>query len=116
MNIDAKLWDEAGYRLANMANIVKDFMMEENCHQIVLEYTRIRNVQGVLQRLDHITVNCINKISNLQILGVGKCDYLGILVTKNSREIRTSPKTTKKGYIKTLLLMILKRGSTKIAY
>ena len=98
MNLDAKLWDSPNYRFNDMANIVKDFMIEENCHQIIDEYTRIRTVDGNVQRscLDHITVNCINKISNVEILGVGKSDHMGTLVTKMSREIRTSPRTIKK--------------------
>ena len=98
MNLDAKLWDDPSYRLADLVNIVKDFMIEEECHQIIDDYTRIRQVNGTLQRscLDHVIVNCINKIKNIQILGVGKSDHLGTLITKMSREIRTSPRTIKK--------------------
>lgn len=79
MNLDAKLWDEPGYRLENLANLVKDFLITENCHQIMNEYTHIRSVQGVLQQscLDHITVNCINKIISPQVFGIGQSDHLG---------------------------------------
>ena len=61
MNLDAKLWDDPSYRLADLVTIVKDFMIEEECHQIIDDYTRIRQVNGTLQRscLDHVTVNCI---------------------------------------------------------
>ena len=77
---------------------MKDFLITENCHQIVNEFTRIRNVQGTLQRscLDHITVNCLNKLTTPQILGVGQSDHLGTFVTRKSREIRTNPRTIKK--------------------
>ena len=34
MNIDAK----QGYRLAHLSTLVKDFMLEKNCYQIVNEY------------------------------------------------------------------------------
>ena len=47
MNVDAKQWDESGYRLEQLANLIKDFMLEENCCQIVNDFTRIRQVQGV---------------------------------------------------------------------
>ena len=73
-------------------------MIEEECYQVIDEYTRIRNVNGNVQRscLDHVTVNCVNKISNIQILGVGQSDHMGILFTKKSREIRTAPRTVRK--------------------
>ena len=73
-------------------------MLEEDCNQIIDDYTRIREVNGVVQRscLDHVTVNCINKIINCTIIGVGQSDHLGILVTKMSREMRMTPRTTKK--------------------
>ena len=39
MNLDAKKWDEPGYKLEKMANIVKEFMLEEDCNQIIDDYT-----------------------------------------------------------------------------
>ena len=64
MNLDSKKWDDPNYNLEKMANLVKEFLLEEDCHQLIDEYTRIRDVNGVLQRscLDHVTVNCVNKI------------------------------------------------------
>ena len=98
MNLDSKKWDDPNYNLEKMANLVKEFLLEEDCHQIIDEYTRIRDVNGVLQRscLDHVTVNCVNKIININVLGVGQSDHLGVMVTKMSREMRTSPRTTRK--------------------
>ena len=73
-------------------------MNEEDCSQIVDTFTRIRSVGGIVQRscLDHATVNCKNKITTPVVIGVGKSDHLGVIVTKASREIRTSARTTRK--------------------
>ena len=98
INLCAKQWDEPGYVHAQLAEIVKDFMMEENCCQVVDGYTRMRMVDGNIQRscLDHIIVNCVDKISNLEIHGVGKSDHMGLIINKFSREVRTCTKTTRK--------------------
>ena len=65
MNLCAKRWEEQDYEYKDLANKVKDFMYEENCTQIIDKYTRIRRVGNELQRsvLDHITVNCVNKVN-----------------------------------------------------
>ena len=98
INLCAKQWDKPGYVHSNLAEIVKDFMVEENCCQIVNQYTRIRQVGDTVQRscLDHIIINCLEKISSLQVHGVGSSDHLGISVMKSSREIRTSVRTTRR--------------------
>lgn len=98
MNLCAMKWDEPGYSHKPLAELVKDFMIEENCYQLVNKYTRVQNVNGEIQRscIDHVTVNCVEKISKLEVLGVGMSDHMGIMVTKNSREIRSHPKTTRK--------------------
>ena len=79
MNICAKQMEEPGYQHHKLASKLKDFLLEENCSQIIDEYTRIRNVNGVIQRscLDHVTINCVNKISSHIIIGMGKSDHLG---------------------------------------
>ena len=89
---------EPGYQHHRLATKLKDFLLEENCSQLIDEYTRIRNVNGVIQRscLNHVTIHCVNKISAPKIVGMGKSDHLGIIVTKKSREIRSNPRTTKK--------------------
>ena len=90
--------DDPSYAHSDLANIFKDFLAEETCHQIVNGVTRIRASGDEIQRscLDHITVNCVNKMSAAEIIGVGESDHLGILVTKKTREIRSSPRTTVK--------------------
>ena len=87
-----------GYIHSDLGNILKDFLAEESCYQLVNSFTRIRNVAGELQRscLDHIIVNCINKVSNVEILGVGDSDHMGTLVTKVSHEVRSRPRTIMK--------------------
>ena len=98
MNICAKLMDDPDYAQSNLAELLDEFMLEENCQQLVKEYTRIRTANGVVQRscLDHILVNCLGKMTSPEIHGVGQSDHLGLLITKKTNEIRTSTKTTKK--------------------
>ena len=98
MNLCAKLMEEPGYQHQRLATKLKDFLIEENCSQIIDDYTRIRNVNGVIQRscLDHVTINCVNKISAPRIIGLGKSDHLGVVVTKSSREIRSNPRSIRK--------------------
>ena len=104
MNLCAKLMEEPGYQHQRLASKVKDFLLEENCSQIIDDYTRIRNVNGAIQRscLDHVTINCVNKISTPKIIGMGRSDHLGIVVTKSSKEIRSNPRSIKKRIYKKL--------------
>ena len=69
---------------SNLSDVVNDFMIEEGCHQMVAEYTRVRAVGGAVQRscLDHITVNCLSKMNRCEVHSVGQSDHLGIKVTK----------------------------------
>ena len=98
MNLCAKQWDEPTFQHKDLASLVKDFMYEENCSQLVNNFTRIRSVGGTVQRscLDHVTTNCVNKVSPPIVIGVGKSDHMGIIVTKSTKELRTSARTTRK--------------------
>ena len=98
MNICAKKMEEPGYEHSRLANLVLDFQMEENCTQLVHDFTRFRLVNGEIQRscLDHIHVNCVNKMSSPEIVAIGKSDHMGIIINKATKEIRTSPRTTMK--------------------
>ena len=84
MNLCTKKWNNPNYEHNDLANTMKDFMNEENCSQVVDEYTRVQSVGGDIQRscLDHAYVNCVEKISPPIILAVGKSDHLGVLLTK----------------------------------
>ena len=96
MNLCAKIWRENNYPYKDLSNLLHDFMFEEDCSEIVDNYTRIRSVGDTIQRscLDQAIVNCVNKISTPIVMGVGKSDHLGVLVTEASREIRTFAWTT----------------------
>ena len=65
MNICAKQMNDPSYIHNNLSEVLNDFMIEEGCHQIVEDYTRIRAVNGTVQRscLDHVTVNCLSKMN-----------------------------------------------------
>ena len=97
-NIDMFKMEDPTYAQRNLADILKDFLLEESCYQIVEDFTRIKLVNDEVQRscIDHVTVNCIDKVSKPEILGVGQSDHLGLLVTKKTRELRTCARTTKK--------------------
>ena len=73
-------------------------MNEENCSQVVNEFTRVQSVGGIIQSscLDHATVNCVKKISPPLIIAVGKSDHLGVLLNKSSKEVRGSARTNRK--------------------
>ena len=98
MNLCALNWNENGYNHATLASIVQDFMLSENCYQLINSFTRVRQVAGSVQRscLDHITTNCISKMSSPEVIGISRSDHLGISIVKLTKEIRHSPLTTKK--------------------
>ena len=98
MNVCSKRWDDSTYQCKDIANKIEDFMHEENCSQLIHDYTRLRSVNGSMQRscIDHVTVNCVGKMSAPVILGVGKSDHLGVIITKTSKEVRTYARTTRK--------------------
>ena len=98
MNLCSKEWDDQSYKYKELSNRLKDFMQEENCSQLVDSFTRIRSVNGAIQRscIDHATVNCVGKITAPEIIGVGRSDHLGVLMMKASKEVRHCTKTTRK--------------------
>ena len=98
MNLCAKKMKEPGFIHSDLSDIVNDFNIEEDCHQLIDTFTRIRNVNGSVQRscLDHVTVNCISKMTRPEIHGVGQSDHLGVMVTKHTNELRKAARTTKK--------------------
>ena len=84
MNICAKQMNDPSYIHNNLSEVLNDFMIEEGCHQMVEDYTRIRAVNGTVQRscLDHATVSCLSKMNRCEVHGDGQSDHLGIMVTK----------------------------------
>ena len=98
MNICAKKMSDPNYVHAGLASKLSDFLLEENCSQLIDDYTRIRKVGQEIQRsaLDHVTINCPGKVSKPKIFGVGNSDHMGTMMTKTSREIRANPRSVKK--------------------
>jgi hypothetical protein len=98
MNICAKRLEDESYAHSDLADILQEFLLAENCSQMVNQYTRIRSVNGIIQRscLDHIISNCVSKMSQPEIHGVGQSDHLGISSIRSSEELRSSARTIKK--------------------
>ena len=98
MNLCAKKMDTQGFQYSDLASLIKDFEMEENCTQLVHDYTRLRLVNNELQRscLDHVYVNCVSKMSAPDIVPIGRSDHMGLIISKASKEMRSYPRTTLK--------------------
>ena len=65
MNLCAKLMEEPGYQHHKLATKVKDFLLDENYSQIVDDYTRIRSVNGNIQRYLHPESSVLGKVITL---------------------------------------------------
>ena len=61
-----------------------------------LGYPNLYCCNDITMLSDKSMVGALLQISNLQILAVGQSDHLGTLITKFAKELRTSPRTTKK--------------------
>ena len=98
MNICSKQMDNENYVHSDLADILQEFLLSENCSQLINQYTRMRSVNGILQRssLDHIISNCVSKMSPPEVHGVGKSDHLGTASCRSSKELRSTARTTKK--------------------
>ena len=108
-NICASKMDDPHYVHMDLANLYKDFLAEETCHQIVNGVTRIRSVGGGIQRScqDHITVNCVNKMSAAQIIGSGKATIWESLCQRKLEISGAVPEQLENESTKTLIEMIL---------
>jgi hypothetical protein len=65
INLCAKKWNEPGFPYPALANAVKDFLIAEDYSTLVEDYTRMRQVNGSVQRssLDQVITNCRKKCS-----------------------------------------------------
>ena len=97
-NLCALSWNNPDYRHKILANQVKTFNLEENCHQLVRGITRIQAYGNTVQQscIDHITTNVPDKCSNPEISAGGSSDHMAVTITKFSRDISNLPKTLKK--------------------
>ena len=84
MNLCALKWNDPGYIHSSLASIVQDFLLAENCHQLVNQHTRIRSVNGMIQRscLDHISTNIFRKCQHQKLSVLVKVITLEHLLLK----------------------------------
>ena len=97
-NIDALKMNNPSYMHKCLAEIFKDFMYEENCFQMVDNVTRYRKVNDHEEKscLDHVTVNCVNKIYKCSIYSIGDSDHQGLFINKRCKELRQSKRCIRK--------------------
>ena len=97
-NLDAKQWLDPWYRHLDLAREVHSFLLGESCVQLVEDFTRTRIVGDILQRssLDHIIVNCSDRVNRPIISSIGRSDHCCISITKYTQDLRTTPKTVMK--------------------
>ena len=85
-NLYALTWNDEDfpYNKKSLANLVNDFMLEENCTQIVNTHTRSELVNGIVQRacLDHIMTNVPSKCTTPLVVTEGNSDHMAVFVTK----------------------------------
>ena len=97
-NLCALSWRQPNYKHTDLAKYVTDFLLEESCHQLVNNFTRIQNYANTVQCscLDHVISNIPDKCSSPEIVSGGASDHMAVTVTKYSREVQNQPKTIKK--------------------
>ena len=97
-NLCAMSWNKPDFKHKNLANQVGSFLLDNSCHQLVNNYTRVQSYADTVQRscLDHVTTNVPGKCSVPEISAGGSSDHMAVLITKFSREVKNQPKTIKK--------------------
>ena len=91
-------WDDENYHDKEMAEMVKHFLLENNCKQMVAEYTRSEIGRGgtvVKSCIDHIYTNSPEKVQTF-VQFVGDSDHLGVIAEKATRIPRLKPNVVKK--------------------
>ena len=97
-NMCALSWDQSDYRHKNLSQLVKTFLLESSCHQLVNTWTRVLDSGDTLQKscLDHVVTNVPNKCNVPEVSAGGVSDHMAVMVTKRTREIQNQPKTIRK--------------------
>ena len=82
--------DDPSYIHKEIAEMFRDFLFEENFFQLIDEITRVRKVKGTLQTscLDHVTVNCVSKISQCSVFTIGDSDHKSLIVHKRCKDFK----------------------------
>ena len=98
MNLCSTQMGDNSYTSSYLCDIVNNFNIKEGCNQLIDTYTRIRKVDDKIKRscFDHIYTNCLSKMTKPTLHAVGQSDHLGIMVTKYSKELRSTARTTRK--------------------
>ena len=96
--------EKPDYIHREVADIFNDFVYEENCFQLIDEVTRCRRVNDEDQKscLDHVTVNCVNKISKCYTYTIGNSDHKALVIHRDSKELLFKKRTSKKRCINIL--------------
>ena len=97
-NICASKWLEEDYHGKDLADKVRKFLLENDCNQMVTDYTRTEVGRGgVLLNscIDHVYSNCPEKIQT-SVCHVGDSDHAGFVVEKTIRLKRCKPNVVKK--------------------
>ena len=97
-NLCAEQWLEDNYQHKDLANMTKDFLLEEASEQLVNGVTRSELVAGVLQRscIDHCYSDVGHKITGPYIEAVGDSDHFGIRILKYCRSPVSKPQAIKR--------------------
>ena len=91
-------WNKQSFKEKELAGQLHSFLHSESCHQLVHSPTRIQTYRDQIQKscIDHVITNVPDKCSSPEISAGGDSDHMAVMVTKFSREIKSSPSTVKK--------------------
>jgi hypothetical protein len=83
-NLCAEQWLNESYQHKDLANLTKDFLLEEASEQLVSGITRSELVAGIIQRscIDHCYSDVRHKITGPFIEPIGDSDHFGIRILK----------------------------------
>ena len=99
-NLCASKWNDADYDGSKkaLADMIQEQLLEHSSYQIVEGFTRSELGNNIVNQstIDHIYTNAPNKCAKPVLEAAGNSDHLAIIVTKFSKELRTSPQTVLK--------------------
>ena len=98
VNLCAKKWTDEDYHNKDMADMVRHFLLNNECKQMVTDFTRTEVVRGgMLARscIDHVYTNAEEKIKT-SIRVVGNSDHMGVIVEKINKVRKLRNRVVKK--------------------
>ena len=94
-NLCALTWNDDNFspQLKPLANLVNEFIIEENHSQIVKTYTRSESYNGTISRscVDHVMTDAPNKCTEPLVINGGDSDHLAVIFTKYSKNLLLYP-------------------------